>query len=97
MEGGEGGGVMPDYKYMHNRPESEFLTAQVEYLQSCDHLVSCLETERSMMKSATVFECGSLPRPPHVHLTSTSRPPHVILVINVLRPLLFTLIFRVLY
>ena len=26
------GGMVPDYKYGHNKPESEFLTGQAEYL-----------------------------------------------------------------
>ena len=25
------GGAVPDYKYGHNKPESEFLTGQAEY------------------------------------------------------------------
>ena len=35
-------GVVPDYKYVFNKPESEFLTRQVEYLRSCERLRSCL-------------------------------------------------------
>ena len=65
------GGGVPDYKYGHNKPESEFLTVQVEYSQSCERLGSCLVTERSLMKSSMlfhVFGCG--PLPPYVHLTS---------------------------
>ena len=34
------GGVVPDYKYVHNKPESEFLTGQAEYSQSCERLGS---------------------------------------------------------
>ena len=29
---GGGGGAVPDYKYRHNKPESEFLIGQAEYL-----------------------------------------------------------------
>ena len=68
------GGVVPDYKYGHNKPESEFLTGQAEYSWSYERLGSCLAVERSMMKSSTlfhVFECG--PLPPYVQLTSTWR------------------------
>ena len=69
---------MPDYKYIHNKPESEFLTCQEEYSQFCERLGSCLATECSKMKSSkllhvhVVFECG--PFPP----TSTLHPPDVI-------------------
>ena len=31
---------MPDFKYGHNKPESEFLTGQAEYSQSCERLGS---------------------------------------------------------
>ena len=58
-----------------NKPESEFLTGQVECLQSCERLGSCLAVERLMIKSSTLFhrfECGPLPP------TSTSRPPDVV-------------------
>ena len=40
-----GGGMVPDYKYVHNKPESEFHTAQAEYSQSCERQGSCLATE----------------------------------------------------
>ena len=63
-----GGGAVPDHKYAHNKPESEFLTSQVEYSRSSECLGSCLATEHSMMKSSTLFECG--PLPPNVHLVS---------------------------
>ena len=66
------GGAVPDYKYVRNKPESGFLTGQAEYSRSCERLGSCLATERSMMKSSTLFhefECG--PLPPYVHLAST--------------------------
>ena len=53
------GGTVPDYKYMRNKLESEFLAGQVEY-SSCERLESCLAMERSM-KSSTL-SC--------VHLTS---------------------------
>ena len=36
---------MPNYKYMCNKPESEFVTRQAEYSQSCEHLGSCLAME----------------------------------------------------
>ena len=78
---------MPDYKYVRNKPESGFLTGQAEYSRSRERLGSCLASERSMMKSSTLFhefECG--PLPPYVHLTSTSRPPDVIHVVSVPRP-----------
>ena len=63
-----------DYKYGHNKPESEFLTGQLEYSWSYVRLGSCLAVERSMMKSSTlfhVFECR--PLPPYVHLAPTWR------------------------
>ena len=77
--------VVPNYKYGRNKPESEFLTVQAEYSESCERLGSCLVTERSMMKSSMlfhVFECGPLhlmstSRPPHIHLTSTWRSPDI--------------------
>ena len=65
------GGVVPDYKYVRNKTESEFLTGQAEYSRSCERLAM----ERSMIKSSTlfyIFECGPLPP------TSTSRPPDII-------------------
>ena len=65
---------MPDYKYMCNKIESEFLTCQAEYSESCERLGSCLVTEYSMMKFSTLFECGPLPPPP----MSTSCPPEII-------------------
>ena len=34
------GGAVPDYKYVHNKPESKFVTGQVEYLRSCECLKS---------------------------------------------------------
>ena len=43
----------PDYKYMRNKPDSKFLTSQVEYLW-----MSRLVTEGSMVKSSTLFEFG---------------------------------------
>ena len=53
------GGTVPDYKYMCNKPESEFLAGQVEY-SSCERLEFCLAMECSM-KSSTLFECRHLP------------------------------------
>ena len=39
-----GGGTVPDYKYVHNnKPESEFLTGQVEYSRSSERQGSCDE------------------------------------------------------
>ena len=84
------GGMVPDYKYGRNKPESEFLTGQAEYSWSCERLVSCLMVERSMMKSSTLFhivECG--PYPP----MSTLRPPDIIHVIGVPRPSPFFALF----
>ena len=46
------GGAVPDYKYGRNTPESNFLAGQVEYLQSCEHLGSCLAIKHSIMKSS---------------------------------------------
>lgn len=65
---------MLNYKYTCNK--LEFLTGQVEYLQSYEYLRSCLLTER-LMKSSMLFECEPL---------STSLPPDVIYVIIVPRP-----------
>ena len=64
---------MPGYKYVCYRPESEFLTGQEEYSQSCECLV----------KSSTL--CGPLPHPP----TSTLHPPDVIHTISVSWPFPF--------
>ena len=84
MSGGlRGGGAslqVCTYKCVCNKPESEFLTGQVEYSRSYERLESCLATERSMMKSSTLFECGPLP---------PLRPLDVIHVISVPRPSLF--------
>ena len=85
-------GAVPDFKYGRNKPESEFLTGQAEYSQSCERLGSCLVIERSMMKSSTlfhVFDGGPLLPP-----TSTSHPPDVIHVIGVPRPSSFFELFR---
>ena len=63
---GEGG--VPDYKYVCNKPESEYM-----YSQSCERLGSCLAMQRLMMKSSTytlfhAFECEPLP---YIHLAPT--------------------------
>ena len=79
--GGRRGGAVPNYKYRRNIPESEFLTVQAEYSQSCKRLGSCLEIE-------SVIECGPLPP------TSTSHPPDIIHVICVPRPSLFFVLFQ---
>ena len=68
------GGAVSDYKYVRNKPKSEFLTGQVEYSPSCERLGSCLATECLMRKSSmcTLFlnvDASPL-RPPCVHLTS---------------------------
>ena len=49
MQGGRGG-VVPDYKYVCNEPESKFLTGQAEYSRSCERLGFCVVMEHSMMK-----------------------------------------------
>ena len=66
------GDVVPDYKYMRNKPKSEFLTGKAEYSPSCEYLGSWLATEHLMRKSSTLFlNVDPSPlRPPHVHLTS---------------------------
>ena len=64
-----GGG---DYKYVHNKPESEFLTGQAEHLRSCEHLGSCLAMDGSMMKSSMYLNADSSPP------MSTLHPPDVI-------------------
>ena len=67
-----GGGAVPDYKYVCNKPDRGFLTGQAEYSRSCESLGSCLVTERSIMKSSTLFhEFEYGPLPPYVHLAST--------------------------
>ena len=83
------GGTVPDYKYMHNKPESEVLAGQVEY-SSCERLEYCLAMECSM-KSSTLFERRHL-RPMYTIL----RPSDVIDVICVPRPspFFFFLFFR---
>ena len=50
LAGGGGEVAVPDYKYVHKKPESEFCTGQAEYLLSCERLEFCLVTEGSMMK-----------------------------------------------
>ena len=40
---------------MRNKPESEFLTGQVEYSRSCECLGSCLVMQLSMIKSSMLF------------------------------------------
>ena len=54
-QGGDRGGTVPDYKYVCNKPESEFFTVQAEYSRSCERLGSCLAMEHSKMKSSTLF------------------------------------------
>ena len=57
--GGRGGGV-PNYKFVCNKSQSKFLTGEIKYCRSREHLGSRL-SERSMMKSSMLFECGPLP------------------------------------
>ena len=81
-----GAGLVPDYKYMQNKPEIEFLTGQVEYLQSCERMdarwTSCLVSELLMMKFSTLLECGPLPSyihlafPDDIHVISVPGLPH---------------------
>ena len=68
-------GVVHDYKYVRNKPESEFLTGKAEYSRFCDGLRSCLSIDGVL----ELFECG--PLLPYGHLASTD----VIYVISVLR------------
>ena len=68
LEEGGGGGV-PNYKNVDNKPERDCFTNQAEYSQSCDHVGSRLVMEHSMMKSSTLFK--SRPLPLYVHLMST--------------------------
>ena len=65
MRGGCSGDIAHLQTHVINNRASE-----VEYYRSCEHLVSWLSLEHSM-KSSTLFECGSLLRPPHIHLEST--------------------------
>ena len=73
---------MPDYKYVHNKPESELIPSQVECLRFCEHLGFCVATKYWIVKSSTLFECKpTLPMsnscPPdliHDHVISVSRP-----------------------
>ena len=58
-------GVVPDYKYRRNIPESEFLISQAEYSQSCERLGSCLVMEYLMIKSSMLFDVFE-----HRHLPS---------------------------
>ena len=41
----KGVGVVLNYKYVHNKAESEFPTGQVKHLQSCERLRSCLSID----------------------------------------------------
>ena len=38
MMSGDVGGAVPNYKYVRNKPESEFLTGQEEHSWSCERL-----------------------------------------------------------
>ena len=80
------GGAVPDYKYMCNKPKSEFLTGLVEeYSPSCERLGSCLATECLMRKSSMLF-LNVDPSPS----TSTLCPSDIIHMISVPRPSLFS-------
>ena len=63
------GGVVPNYKLVPNKPESEFLTSQVEYYQSCGCLGPSLAVKHPMKMSSMLFECK--PLSPCVHCSST--------------------------
>jgi len=69
-----GGGGVPNYKNVDNKPERDCFTNQAEYSQSCDHVGSRLVMEHSMMKSSTLFK--SRPLPLYVHLMSTWHHSH---------------------
>ena len=60
------GGALPINQLVCN---SEFLTSEVEYCQSCEPQESWLSLECLTMKSSTLYERG--PLPPYVHLAST--------------------------
>ena len=64
MRGGCRGDIAHLQTHVINNRASE-----VEYYRSCEHLGSWLSLEHSM-KSSTLFECGSLLRPPHIHQMS---------------------------
>ena len=53
-----GGVAVPIYKLVCNKRQSEFLTSEVEYSQSHEHLRSWLSLECSMMKSGALFQSG---------------------------------------
>ena len=66
-------------RYMCNKPKSKFLSGEEEYSRSCECIVSCLATERSMMKSSTLFECEplhpyTLLLPDIIHMISPPKP-----------------------
>ena len=72
MWGGRRWGV-PNYKFVCNKSEVEFLTGETGYSQSCERRGSRLVMKHWMMKSSALFECGPLPPRPHcVHLMSYS-------------------------
>ena len=79
------GGVVPNYKLVPNKPESEFLTSQVEYYQSCGFLGPSLAVKHPMKTSSLVCYLNANLSPP----ASTTRPPDVIHVISIPRPSLF--------
>ena len=82
------GGVVSDYKYVRNKPKSEFLVGQAEYLPSCECLGSCLATECLMRKSSMCSLFLNVDASPP---TSTLCPSNIIHMISVPRPsLLFT-------
>ena len=74
------GGQCSTSNFVRNKPESEFLTGQVEHTLSHERLGSCLAV---VMKSNILFECGPLPS------MSISHPPDVIHMISILRSFLF--------
>ena len=55
--------AVPDYKFVGNKSEDEFLTVQVEYF--------CLLLEHLRVKTSMLFECGPLSPNTMIHLTST--------------------------
>ena len=61
MQGGRWGGCFQ----LQIPPESMFLTSQTEYLRSCEHLGSCLETQ-----SWSLVCYLNVDPPPYVHFAS---------------------------
>ena len=69
---GHGRGAVPKYKFVFNKPDSEFLAGEVEHSHYRGCLGSCLVLENSMMKSSIWM--STLHSPNIIHVVSVPRP-----------------------